>query len=53
MQVKPIAIKVGYEQALTGYYEASVSSQMVKGNGDPSFPTTKPHSVFVRIGYTF
>ena len=52
-QFKPIAIKVGYEQALTGYYDASVSSQIVKGNGDPSFPTTKPHSVFVRIGYTF
>ena len=53
MRFRPISLKIGYEQALVGYYDASVSSQIVKGNGEPSFPTTRPHSLFVRLGFTF
>ena len=53
MRFRPISLKVGYEQALVGYYDASVSSQYYKADGQPAYPTTRPHSLFVRLGFTF
>ncbi len=53
MRFRPISLKVGYEQALVGYYDASVSSQYYKADGQPAYPTTRPHSLFIRLGFTF
>ena len=53
MRFKPISLKIGYEQALLGYYDASVSAQYYTSAGKPTFPTTRPHSLFVRLGFTF
>lgn len=50
---KFVALKIGYEQALTGYYDKSVSTQYVNADGKPSFPTSKPHSLFIRLGFEF
>lgn len=50
---KPIVLKVGYEQALTAYYDKSITDTMVNADGSPTLPTAKPHSLFIRIGYMF
>ena len=53
LRLRPVALKVGYEQSLTGYYNADIMSQSFRGDGSPYFPTTKPHSLFVRLGFVF
>jgi len=50
---KPFVLKVGYEQALTAYYDKSITDTMVNADGSPTLPTAKPHSLFIRIGYMF
>ncbi len=52
-RIKPISLKIGYEQALLGYYDAAISEQYITADGKPTWPTSKPHSLFVRLGFIF
>ena len=52
MKYKFIALKVGYEQALTGYWDPNVL--MVRPSmGYYVMTTSKPHSLVIRLGYVF
>ena len=53
LRFRSVALKVGYQQALNGYYDSAVSSQFYTADGQPFFPTSRCHSLFIRLGFTF
>lgn len=52
MKFKFIALKVGYEQALTGYWGQDVFNTRPL-IGYSLMTTSTPHSLFIRLGYAF
>lgn len=53
LRFRPVALKIGYQQAVEGYYDPVVSSQFHTADGRLTYPTTKCHSLFIRLGFTF
>ena len=53
LKFKPVALKIGYEQALTSYFNKEITTQTVYADGSRVYPTTRPQSLFIRLGVTF
>ncbi|MBR4353126.1 MAG: hypothetical protein IKQ01_08675 [Bacteroidales bacterium] len=53
MKFNFIALKIGYEQALTSFYNEQVTTETFYADGRRVFMTTRPQSLFIRLGFTF